>query len=142
MECKIMTINTVLWTILSYKYPLCGKSWKCYRIEKTIILIFLWAEYSIDIDLHFHGKGCRRMKIYIAFLVQLMLWSVFYIAEWFSTKDHVEYKWIMFALFFYLSFLVAGKIVQSRKLTLFITSSSLCCFFAFKVLFEGVLQLI
>ncbi|MHC8521672.1 hypothetical protein ACPJHQ_10740 [Rossellomorea sp. H39__3] len=77
------------------------------------------------------------MKIYIAFLVQLMLWSVFYIAEWFSTKDHVEYKWIMFALFFYLSFLVAGKIVQSRKLTLFITSSSLCCFFAFKVLFEG-----
>ncbi|MFC7784532.1 MULTISPECIES: hypothetical protein [Rossellomorea] len=81
------------------------------------------------------------MKSYIAFLVQMILWSVFYIAEWMSDKDHLEYKWIMFVIFFYLAFIAAKKIVQSRKLTLFITSFSLTCFFAFKVVFENVMEI-
>ena len=81
------------------------------------------------------------MKSYIAFLVQMILWSVFSIAEWISEKDHLEYKWIMFVLFFYLAFVAAKKIVQSRKLTLFITSFSLTCFFAFKVVFENIMEI-
>ena len=54
-------------------------------------------------------------------------------AEWISDKDHIEYKWIMFVIFFYLAFIAAKKIVQSRKLTLFITSFSLMCFFTCKM---------
>ncbi|CAN7445746.1 hypothetical protein [Rossellomorea sp. LjRoot5] len=81
------------------------------------------------------------MKSYIAFLVQMILWSVFSIAEWISEKDHVEYKWIMFVLFFYLAFMVARKIVQSRKHTLFITSFSLTCFFVFKMAIENILEI-
>ncbi|PFG06880.1 hypothetical protein [Bacillus sp. es.034] len=81
------------------------------------------------------------MKSYIAFLVQMILWSVFSIAEWISEKDHIEYKWIMFVLFFYLAFMAARKIVQSRRLTLFITSFSLTCFFVFKMAFENILEI-
>jgi hypothetical protein len=80
------------------------------------------------------------MKFYVAFIIQMILWSVFYIAEWLSVKDHIEYKWIMFVLFFYLAFVSARKIVQSRKLTLFVTSFSLSCFFAFKILFENLME--
>ncbi len=81
------------------------------------------------------------MKFYVAFLIQMILWSIFYVAEWISVKDHVEYKWIMFVLFFYLAFVAAKKIVQSRKLTLFVTSFSLSCFFAFKLLFENIMEI-
>ncbi|KSU62364.1 hypothetical protein AS034_09580 [[Bacillus] enclensis] len=80
------------------------------------------------------------MKFYVAFTIQMILWSVFYVAEWLSVKDHIEYKWIMFVLFFYLAFIAARKIIQSRRLTLFITSFSLSCFFAFKFLFEYLME--
>ncbi|XXM73370.1 hypothetical protein ACQ0QQ_05610 [Lysinibacillus sphaericus] len=80
------------------------------------------------------------MKFYVAFIIQMILWSVFYIAEWLSVKDHIEYKWIMFVLFFYVAFIAARKIVQSRRLTLFVTSFSLSCFFGFKILFENLME--
>ncbi|MCA1053353.1 hypothetical protein LCM10_00040 [Rossellomorea aquimaris] len=79
------------------------------------------------------------MKFYVAFLIQMILWSIFYIAEWVSYKDHVEYKWIMFVLFFYLAFIAAKKIVQTRRLTVFVTSFSLSFFLACKVLFENLM---
>ncbi len=86
-------------------------------------------------------KGVLYMKSYLAFLIQMVLWSVFTIAEWISNKDHLEYKWIMFVVFFYLAFIAAKKIVQSKKLTFLITSFSLMCFFTFKIVFENLMEI-
>ncbi|EDL62896.1 hypothetical protein BSG1_18020 [Bacillus sp. SG-1] len=79
------------------------------------------------------------MKNYIAFLLQLIVWSVFTIAQWLSNKDHIEYKWIMFIVFFYLGFIVAKKILQSSRLTLIVTIISLSTFFSLKIFFEQIL---
>ncbi|RIW29484.1 hypothetical protein D3H55_18770 [Bacillus salacetis] len=79
------------------------------------------------------------MKNYIAFLVQLIVWSAFSIAQWLSNKDHIEYKWIMFIIFFYFGFIIAKKILQSPKRTFVITLISLSTFFSLKVFFEQVI---
>ncbi|MGM0844437.1 MAG: hypothetical protein ACQEUT_05630 [Bacillota bacterium] len=79
------------------------------------------------------------MKKYIAFLLQLIIWSAFTVAQWLSGKDHIEYKWIMFIVFFYLGFLIAKKILQSSKATVVITLVSLITFFSLKILFEQVI---
>jgi hypothetical protein len=82
------------------------------------------------------------VKLYIAFLFQMILWSIFYLAEWYSHKDGVQYKYIMFLVIFYLAFILTKKIVESKKLTLFITSFSLSCFFVMKVLVENIVKFI
>lgn len=79
------------------------------------------------------------MKNYIAFLLQLIIWSAFSVAQWLSGKDHIEYKWIMFMVFFYLGFLIAKKILQSSKVTFIITLISLFTFFSLKMFFEQMI---
>lgn len=79
------------------------------------------------------------MKNYIAFLLQLIIWSAFSVAQWLSDKDHIEYKWIMFIVFFYLGFLIAKKILQSSKATFIITLISLFTFFSLKMFFEQMI---
>ncbi|TYR77681.1 hypothetical protein FZC79_02365 [Rossellomorea vietnamensis] len=79
------------------------------------------------------------MKNYIAFLLQLIIWSAFSIAQWLSAKDHIEYKWIMFIVFFYLGFLIAKKILQSFRVTFIITLISLFTFFSLKMFFEQMI---
>jgi hypothetical protein len=79
------------------------------------------------------------MKNYIAFLLQLIIWSAFSVAQWLSGKDHIEYKWIMFIVFFYLGFLIAKKILQSSKVTFIITLISLFTFFSLKMFFEQMI---
>ncbi|TYS15716.1 hypothetical protein FZC78_14035 [Rossellomorea vietnamensis] len=79
------------------------------------------------------------MKNYIAFLLQLIIWSAFSVAQWLSDKDHIEYNWIMFIVFFYLGFLIAKKILQSSKTTFIITLISLLTFFSLKMFFEQMI---
>ncbi|TYR98400.1 hypothetical protein FZC84_14595 [Rossellomorea vietnamensis] len=79
------------------------------------------------------------MKNYIAFLLQLIIWSAFSVAQWLSGKDHIEYKWIMFIVFFYLGYLIAKKIVNSSKVTFIVTLISLFTFFSLKIFFEQII---
>ncbi|MBS4198807.1 hypothetical protein KHA93_03965 [Bacillus sp. FJAT-49732] len=65
------------------------------------------------------------VKKYIALLLQLMIWSGFTLAEWFSGKEHLLSKVILFIVFSYLAILIARKIVESKKDTLIITVVSL-----------------
>ncbi|RLQ95907.1 hypothetical protein [Falsibacillus albus] len=81
------------------------------------------------------------MKSYIAFLVQLMVWSSFTLVEWLSKHDHKEYKILMFAVFFYLAFIIARAIVKSRKRTLIITLVSLSIYASFHIILQNYLAL-
>ncbi|MCR2820867.1 hypothetical protein [Lederbergia panacisoli] len=65
------------------------------------------------------------VKKYVALLLQLIIWSGFTLAEWFSGKDHLLSKVILFIVFSYLAVLLARKIVESKKDTFIITITSL-----------------
>ncbi|MBE6183652.1 hypothetical protein [Heyndrickxia ginsengihumi] len=74
------------------------------------------------------------MKYYVAFLFQLMVWSVFTLASWLSKGDRMVFKVITFIVFFYLAFLLAKSIIKSFRRTMIITVSSLSAY--------GVLQIV
>ncbi|MBS4217897.1 hypothetical protein KHA96_06120 [Bacillus sp. FJAT-49711] len=65
------------------------------------------------------------VKKYVALLLQLMIWSGFTLAEWFSGRDHLISKVFLFIVFSYLAILLASKIVESNKDTFIITITSL-----------------
>ncbi|GER68445.1 hypothetical protein BpJC7_21390 [Weizmannia acidilactici] len=75
----------------------------------------------------------ETMKIYAAFLFQVIIWSGFTLAEWLSERDPFIFKIAMFAVFFYLAFLMAKHIVKSVRTTCMVTALSLSAY--------GLLQL-
>ncbi|MCJ7843278.1 hypothetical protein MUB24_20845 [Lederbergia sp. NSJ-179] len=80
------------------------------------------------------------LKNYVAALIQIMIWSAFHLAQWLSGKDHLIPKIIIFAVFFYLAYLVAKKIVGSNKATLFITFFSLCTYVSLQMTLQLIFQ--
>ncbi|WP_433749338.1 hypothetical protein [Falsibacillus pallidus] len=81
------------------------------------------------------------MKKYIAFLIQLMVWSSFTLVDWLSKRDHKEYKILMFAVFFYLAFIIARSIVKSKKITLFVTLFSLAFYLSFHLVLQNFIPI-
>ncbi|RST75350.1 hypothetical protein D4T97_008880 [Siminovitchia acidinfaciens] len=80
------------------------------------------------------------MKKYVALLLQLMIWSGFTLVEWLSGRDHMLAKTILFAVFFYLAFLIARMIVKSNKTTIFITLASLGAYAGIHLLLNTLLR--
>jgi hypothetical protein len=56
------------------------------------------------------------MKEYMAFLLQMMIWSSFSLIEWLSGRDRPFFKGMMFCVFLYMAFLLARKLgLRTRK---------------------------
>jgi hypothetical protein len=61
-------------------------------------------------------KGDRPMKMYVAFLLQMMIWSSFSLVEWLSGRDRPLFRGLLFCIFLYLAFLLARKVgLRTRK---------------------------
>lgn len=73
------------------------------------------------------------MKQYIAILIQLMIWSIFSIAEWFSANDHLVSKIILFIIFFFFAYIITKKLVKSVRLTILVTMLSLFSYSVIKI---------
>ncbi|MDQ0214801.1 hypothetical protein J2S13_001198 [Oikeobacillus pervagus] len=78
------------------------------------------------------------MVIYVVFLIQLLVWSCYSIAEWLSKGDHTLYQWVMFIIFIYIGGIIANKFIQSIKLVGIVTISSLLFYFCLRYLFVHV----
>ena len=76
------------------------------------------------------------IKTYVAVILQFIIWSGFTLAQWLSGGDHFFSKVILFAVFFYLAFLLARKIVKSNRITLLVTMMSLCVYGAVHMLLQ------
>ena len=96
--------------------------------------------HIIGILIEFHLKfDGDKMKNYVAFLFQLIVWSCFTFAEWLSNRDHLLYKVIMFLVFLYLAFLLTRMIVKSNRMTIFITIASLSAYFLLQFFLQQML---
>ncbi|KAB2337351.1 hypothetical protein F7731_06995 [Cytobacillus depressus] len=65
------------------------------------------------------------MKVYIAMLLQLMIWSGYTFIEWLSKYDQLLFKVLMFFVFFYLAIIIGNYIMKSIRKTCFVTALSL-----------------
>ncbi|MBA4537910.1 hypothetical protein H1Z61_12405 [Bacillus aquiflavi] len=65
------------------------------------------------------------MKEYLTIVLQFIIWSAYTLIEWLSAYDRIEYKIIMFVIFFYLAFVIGKSIVKSTKKTMILTALSL-----------------
>ncbi len=74
------------------------------------------------------------LKNYLVFLFQLMVWSIYTLAEWLSVYDRLIFKCMMFLLFSYLAIYIGKVILKSTKQTLLVTSISLTCYAALQLL--------
>jgi len=65
------------------------------------------------------------MIYYVVALIQLIIYSSYTLIEHLSGKDHLFYNFIMFIVFFYLSFMIAKYYLKTIKKTVTITTTSL-----------------
>lgn len=65
---------------------------------------------------------------YVAILIQLMLWSGFYLAIWLAGNDFLLSKLLIFVVFLYLAYITAKKILNSNRISIFVTMASLSIF--------------
>lgn len=70
-------------------------------------------------------KQGEEMKVYVAILLQLMIWSGYTLLEWLSQHDQLIYNVLMFFIFFYLAIQIGNWIMKSTRKTIFITTFSL-----------------
>lgn len=75
------------------------------------------------------------MKHYVIFLLHSMIWSGYLLITWLSKRDHVEYKMILFLIFFYFAYACARKMFFSKKSAFFVTIFSLIIYYVFQNLF-------
>ncbi|MFD1705743.1 hypothetical protein ACFSCZ_03140 [Siminovitchia sediminis] len=68
------------------------------------------------------------MKKYVAMITQFFIWSGFTVVEWLSGDDRILAKATLFAVFFYLAFLLGKMIVQSNKVAIVVTVASLAVY--------------
>ncbi|OAK72981.1 hypothetical protein ABB05_07045 [Lederbergia galactosidilytica] len=76
------------------------------------------------------------LKNYVAALIQIIIWSSFHLAQWLSGKDRFFPKVLLFLVFFYLAYLVAKKIIGSKRLTLLTTLISLTTYASLQFMFH------
>ncbi|WP_163103158.1 hypothetical protein [Peribacillus alkalitolerans] len=74
------------------------------------------------------------MKSYVVFLLQIMVWSGYTLAEWLSQHDRIVFKVVMFIVFFNIAVWIAKKIIQTNSQTAFITFVSLSTYTIFHVI--------
>ncbi len=87
-------------------------------------------------DTELDGGGGVCMYRYIVFLLQMMLWSGYTVAEWISRRDHIEYKWLMFIIVLYLALVIGKRFIHSKQEITIITIVSLSSFYICRYLFE------
>ncbi|WP_077247701.1 hypothetical protein [Bacillus sp. FJAT-27225] len=71
------------------------------------------------------------MKVYVALVLQFMVWSGYTLTEWLSKHDHPLYNFLMFLIFLNLGLTICNKIVSSWRKTIFVTVFSLGLYAAF-----------
>ncbi|WP_108669853.1 hypothetical protein [Peribacillus acanthi] len=71
------------------------------------------------------------MKSYIVFLLQIMVWSGYTLAEWLSQHDRIIFKVVMFIVFFNIAIWIGKKIIQTNAKTAIITFISLSIYTIF-----------
>lgn len=65
------------------------------------------------------------MKTYVTFIIQSFIWSGYVLVVWISAKDRVEFKLMLFVIFFYLAYILAKKMNQSNRRAVLITLTSM-----------------
>lgn len=68
------------------------------------------------------------MIYYVVALIQLIIYSSYTLIEHLSGKDHYFYNFFMFAIFLYLSIVVANYYLKTFKKTIMLTTTSLICY--------------
>lgn len=89
----------------------------------------------------FHLDEVDNLKNYIVFLFQLMVWSIYTLAEWLSVYDRLVFKWIMFLLFSYLAIYIGKAILKSTKQTFVVTTLSLVCYGALQLFLNIIMPI-
>ncbi|MGN1401866.1 MAG: hypothetical protein ACI4XL_10220 [Bacillus sp. (in: firmicutes)] len=65
------------------------------------------------------------MKSYTVFLIQLMVWSGYTVAEWLSRHDRWVFKALMFVLFLQMALYIGNSILKAKSKTAIVTVTSL-----------------
>jgi len=75
-------------------------------------------------------RGIRmKDKWVIVLFIHSILWSIFAIIEFLSTKDHLVAKVIMLVVFFFIAFQISKHFIQSNKMSFYITAIVMSLFF-------------
>ncbi len=70
-------------------------------------------------------NGDEKMKGYVVFLVQWMVWSGYTLSRWLSKNDHLFFKAFMFLVFLQIAIYFGKVILRSNAKTSFVTVLSL-----------------
>ncbi|MGZ0085083.1 hypothetical protein ACWNXI_05760 [Caldibacillus thermoamylovorans] len=70
------------------------------------------------------------MKTYVAFLVQMMIWSSFSIIEWLSGRDRPFFRGVMLCVFMYIAFLLARRLGLATRQAALTTIGTAAVYFA------------
>lgn len=78
------------------------------------------------------------MMAYMTFIIQSFIWSGYALIVWISAKDRLEYKALLFLIFFYFAYTLAKRINRSHKRAMIVTFISmgvyLIIYFQWKVI--------
>ncbi|GCD83501.1 hypothetical protein [Parageobacillus thermoglucosidasius] len=80
------------------------------------------------------------MKEYVAFLLQMIIWSSFSLIEWLSGRDRLFFKGMMLCVFLYIAFLLARKIGLRTRKALWTTTLTAAMYFICQHFVWEVLQ--
>ncbi|GAC91227.1 hypothetical protein KN10_1663 [Anoxybacillus flavithermus NBRC 109594] len=75
------------------------------------------------------------MNMYIVFLLQLLIWSLFSLVEWRSAHDHFIFKALLFVMFMYVAFLLALRFRLTKKRACWTTLLTIAIYFVCRQLF-------
>ncbi|AKM18375.1 Uncharacterised protein [[Flavobacterium] thermophilum] len=70
------------------------------------------------------------MKAYVAFLLQMMIWSSFSLIEWLSGRDRPFFRGLMLCVFMYIAFLLARQLGLATRKALLTTAATAAVYFA------------
>jgi len=80
------------------------------------------------------------MKVYLVFLIQMLIWSAFSIIEWLSGRDRPFFKGLLLFVFLYIAFLIAQKIGLRSGKAFVTTVMTLIIYFGCQQLFWGIVH--
>ncbi|MED4972688.1 hypothetical protein RA955_07970 [Geobacillus proteiniphilus] len=70
------------------------------------------------------------MKAYVAFLLQMMIWSSFSLIEWLSGRDRPFFRGLMLCVFMYIAFLLARQLGLATRKAALTTLGTAAVYFA------------
>ncbi|MBA2877817.1 hypothetical protein [Anoxybacillus ayderensis] len=77
--------------------------------------------------------------MYIVFLLQMIIWSLFSFIEWRSAHDHFIFKALLFGIFIYIAFLLALRLHLTKKRACWTTLLTIAVYFVCRELFWSYL---